>query len=287
MLKLTGRIGFLVLAVPFMLPAPALAQFASNPTQGCSAAPVDYADEQGLTPDERIRRMDRALTRSLNRYDQCQEPEDDKLAPRDTDPPAQAGGAAGTGEAAGEAAAEASSEADGGASGEAGSQTEITAGASGGERPLTAPGDISGDTGAASQPGTVSAGGGGAGQAGGVAGAEADDGFGAGAPSVAAGGISGDEPETFPAPPAGSSGSGPERPGTQAGQAGGPEDGTVAGAGPRVLQNGKLPEDIPSADNDSVLEAQIRQAAIDEPDPELKKKLWNEYRRYRGLPQVN
>jgi hypothetical protein len=47
---------------------------------------------------------------------------------------------------------------------------------------------------------------------------------------------------------------------------------------------GKLPEDIPPADNDSVLEAQIRQAAINEKDPVIKAKLWNEYRKYKGLP---
>ncbi len=51
--------------------------------------------------------------------------------------------------------------------------------------------------------------------------------------------------------------------------------------------NGKLPEDIPSADNDSVLEAQIRQAAINEKDPVIKAKLWNEYRKYKGLPLKN
>lgn len=51
--------------------------------------------------------------------------------------------------------------------------------------------------------------------------------------------------------------------------------------------NGKQPDDIPSADNDSVLEAQIRQAAMNEPDPEIQAKLWNEYRRYKGLPTTN
>ena len=49
--------------------------------------------------------------------------------------------------------------------------------------------------------------------------------------------------------------------------------------------NGKAPEDIPSVDNDSVLAAQIRYAAINEKDPKTKKKLWNEYRKYKGLPQ--
>jgi len=50
--------------------------------------------------------------------------------------------------------------------------------------------------------------------------------------------------------------------------------------------NGKIPADIPSADNDSVLEEQIRQAAMNETDPVIKAKLWNEYRRYKGLSVV-
>ena len=52
------------------------------------------------------------------------------------------------------------------------------------------------------------------------------------------------------------------------------------------ISNGKLPDDIPPADNDSILESQIRQAAINEKDPEIQKKLWNEYRKYKGLPEV-
>jgi len=51
-----------------------------------------------------------------------------------------------------------------------------------------------------------------------------------------------------------------------------------------VAGNGKIPDDIPPADNDSVLEEQIRQAAINESDPVIKEKLWNEYRKYKGLP---
>ncbi|MDX8392164.1 MAG: hypothetical protein R8K53_06325 [Mariprofundaceae bacterium] len=48
--------------------------------------------------------------------------------------------------------------------------------------------------------------------------------------------------------------------------------------------HGKVPDDIPPVDNDSILEAQIRQAAINETDPVIKAKLWNEYRKYKGLP---
>lgn len=48
--------------------------------------------------------------------------------------------------------------------------------------------------------------------------------------------------------------------------------------------NGAVPEDIPDANNDDVVAAQIRTAAEIETDPEKKEKLWNEYRRYKGLP---
>ena len=50
-----------------------------------------------------------------------------------------------------------------------------------------------------------------------------------------------------------------------------------------TLTNGKIPEDIPPAQNDSILEAQIRLAAETETDPVKKAKLWNQYRRYKGL----
>ncbi len=56
-------------------------------------------------------------------------------------------------------------------------------------------------------------------------------------------------------------------------------EGSIAAA------NGKVPDDIPSADNDSALAAQIRRAAEDETDPTKKEQLWNEYRKYKGLTQ--
>ncbi len=49
--------------------------------------------------------------------------------------------------------------------------------------------------------------------------------------------------------------------------------------------NGKLPDDIPSADNDSALAAQIRRAAENESDPKKRKLLWDEYRKYKGLTE--
>ncbi|MCK5778788.1 MAG: hypothetical protein KAH11_08355 [Rhodospirillales bacterium] len=53
------------------------------------------------------------------------------------------------------------------------------------------------------------------------------------------------------------------------------------------VSNGKVPDDIPPGDNDSILEAQIRQAAMNEKDPAVAEKLWDEYRKYKGLPKKN
>ena len=47
--------------------------------------------------------------------------------------------------------------------------------------------------------------------------------------------------------------------------------------------NGKIPEDIPPAANDDAIAAQIRLAADMENDPETREKLWNEYRKYKGM----
>jgi len=55
---------------------------------------------------------------------------------------------------------------------------------------------------------------------------------------------------------------------------------------PKSIENGKIPEDLIDANNDSVLQAQIRQAAINEKDPQVRAKLWNEYRKYKGKAQV-
>jgi len=42
------------------------------------------------------------------------------------------------------------------------------------------------------------------------------------------------------------------------------------------------PKDIPDGRNDDVIARQLREAAEKENDPELKKKLWDEYRRYKS-----
>ena len=50
---------------------------------------------------------------------------------------------------------------------------------------------------------------------------------------------------------------------------------------------GGTPEsnDLPSADNDDAFAQQLRQVAETEKNPETKARLWEEYRRYKGLPE--
>jgi hypothetical protein len=43
------------------------------------------------------------------------------------------------------------------------------------------------------------------------------------------------------------------------------------------------PGDIPSGRDDDVVARQLREAAMSEPDPELREALWQEYRNYTGL----
>jgi hypothetical protein len=46
-----------------------------------------------------------------------------------------------------------------------------------------------------------------------------------------------------------------------------------------------VPDDIPPDANDDVVARQLREAAMREPDPELREKLWDEYRAYTGIGQ--
>jgi hypothetical protein len=81
---------------------------------------------------------------------------------------------------------------------------------------------------------------------------------------------------------------------SQSGAGGGPSGAgaTAAGRtvnGPGIGGNGSeeetfpVPEDIPSGRDDDVVARQLREAAMREPDPELREKLWDEYRNYTGL----
>jgi hypothetical protein len=45
----------------------------------------------------------------------------------------------------------------------------------------------------------------------------------------------------------------------------------------------RTPEDIPITADDDIIARQLREAALAEDDPELRERLWEEYRKYRGL----
>lgn len=137
------------------------------------------------------------------------------------------------------------------------------------------------------------------GGAGGASGASAAGGAAAGgADSVASRAVSGTEAPGEVSDPSGSTstsqsaaGSGTQGAKQQAGGAQAETQVSTASAGDRQRRvqsgGGRVPQDIPPADNDSVLEAQIRQAAINEPDPQKRERLWNEYRKYKGLPPTD
>lgn len=125
----------------------------------------------------------------------------------------------------------------------------------------------------------------------GTGGDSAGTGDGASVESIAAEGIQGAEsPE---APEAAADGASADDAAIESVAAGGiqgteaPEDGEGTTADtdrPPVAGSGQVPDDIPAPDNDSVLEAQIRRAAMEETDPRIRAELWNEYRKYKGLP---
>lgn len=148
-----------------------------------------------------------------------------------------------------------------------------------------------------------SAGGGGAGGAGGEAGggnggvqgtegSEAQAGefsdMSSGMESVASSSMSGTEAEpTEPVdldiPP--SEIAGQKSQGETGSQGGGIVNTDSGGVEMNTANSGATPKDIPPSANDDALAAQIRYAAENETDPKKKAQLWNEYRKYKGLPQ--
>ena len=52
--------------------------------------------------------------------------------------------------------------------------------------------------------------------------------------------------------------------------------GPKGGAGPNTV-----PSDIPDGRDDDIVARQLREAAMKETDPELRERLWDEYRKYK------
>ena len=67
---------------------------------------------------------------------------------------------------------------------------------------------------------------------------------------------------------------------------GGGMGGTSGGGGaPQNTAKYPPPGDIPSGNDDDVVARQLREAASREPDPAVREKLWDEYRKYKGIDQ--
>lgn len=68
---------------------------------------------------------------------------------------------------------------------------------------------------------------------------------------------------------------------------GGSVGGGMGGAGrttaPQNPAIHKPPADIPEGNDDDVVARQLREAAMREPDPDVRERLWNEYRKYKGI----
>jgi hypothetical protein len=45
----------------------------------------------------------------------------------------------------------------------------------------------------------------------------------------------------------------------------------------------RTPDDIPVMVDDDIIARQLREAALAEEDPELRERLWEEYRKYNGI----
>ncbi|MEX2352816.1 MAG: hypothetical protein WD709_01420, partial [Gammaproteobacteria bacterium] len=51
--------------------------------------------------------------------------------------------------------------------------------------------------------------------------------------------------------------------------------------------NANIPDDIPDGSDDDIVARQLREAAMQEQDPELREKLWDEYRKYKTGVQAS
>ena len=110
-----------------------------------------------------------------------------------------------------------------------------------------------------------------AGNGGGGGGASGDD---------ADGGADGGSGDAGEGMQAGGEGAGTQTAGGRA-TGGGQRGAAAPGSWNQPGGSGGQPEDIPDGSDDDVVARQLREAAEKETDPELKKKLWEEYRKYK------
>ena len=73
--------------------------------------------------------------------------------------------------------------------------------------------------------------------------------------------------------------------GADAGEAGGGGGGSTASVATMDDDEieSRTPSDIPDLVSEDIVAKQLREAALAEDDPELRERLWDEYRKYNGL----
>lgn len=82
-----------------------------------------------------------------------------------------------------------------------------------------------------------------------------------------------------PARMAGGTGGSPDAPPDSTSE----ESGAIAGSDPEATDdNGRVPPDVGDGRDDDIVARQLREAAMEEDDPELRERLWDEYRAYKN-----
>jgi hypothetical protein len=68
----------------------------------------------------------------------------------------------------------------------------------------------------------------------------------------------------------------------EGGSAGGNKEPAIAGMSQEEI-TARTPDDVPMTVDDDIIARQLREAALTENDPVLRERLWEEYRKYKGL----
>jgi hypothetical protein len=79
---------------------------------------------------------------------------------------------------------------------------------------------------------------------------------------------------------------GAEGGGSGNGSVGGPQASPMAGLSQQDIEE-RTPDDVPAMVDDDIIARQLREAALVEEDPALRERLWDEYRKYKGISTAN
>lgn len=111
-------------------------------------------------------------------------------------------------------------------------------------------------------------------------GAAAGAGGGAGKAEVGGGAEGGEDGEEAAETAEGSGGS-PDRPSGEEVASEATEEEASSESETAEVSNGRIPPDVGDGSDDDIVARQLREAAMKEEDPELREKLWDEYRAYK------